>query len=82
MPWFDFNWTPGEGGNIEHIADHGVSQDEVEEVVQNPDRVETSRSSGRPIAFGYTTSGKYLAVVYEEVDETTVYPITAYEIED
>jgi uncharacterized DUF497 family protein len=81
MPWFDFLWVPGEDGNIEHVTEHGVSLDEVEDVVRDPDRVETSRSSGHPIAFGYTTTGKYLAVVYAKIDETTVYPITAYEVE-
>ena len=79
MPWFDVVWVPGEQGNIEHIAEHGITQDDVEEVVQDPDRKETSRSSGRPIAFGYTSSGKYIAVVYELLDDNTVYPITAYE---
>jgi uncharacterized DUF497 family protein len=81
MPWFDFIWVPGEGGNIEYIDQHGVTQDEVEEVVQDPDRVEKSRSSGRTIAFGYPSTGKYIAVVFEEIDEITVYPITAYEVE-
>lgn len=82
MPWLDFIWVPGDGGNVEHIAQHGISQDEVEEVVQNPDRIDVSRSSGRPIAFGYTSEGRYIAVVYEEVDETTIYPITAYDSGD
>ena len=52
MPWFDFLWVAEQGGNIEHVTEHGVSLDEVEEVVRDPDRVETSRSSGHPIAFG------------------------------
>lgn len=81
MPWFDFFWVPGRDGNIEHIAEHGVTQDEFEEVVQHPDRIETSRSSGLPMAFGYARTGRYLAVVYEEIDKTTVYPITAYDTE-
>lgn len=68
-------------GNVQHIAEHGVSKDEVEEVLENPDGVETSRSSGRPIAFGETSTGRIIAVVYEEFEEDTVYPITAYEVE-
>jgi uncharacterized DUF497 family protein len=79
MPWLDVVWVPGKQGNIEHIVEHGITQDDVEEVVQDPDRQDTSRSSGRPIAFGYTSSGKYIAVVYEQLDDNTVYPITAYE---
>jgi hypothetical protein len=41
-----------------------------------------SRTSGRPIAFGYTSDGRYICVVYEEVDEHTLYPVTAFEVED
>ncbi len=68
-------------GNVQHIAEHGISKAEVEEVLENPDGVETSRSSGRPIAFGETSTGRIIAVVYEEIDEDIVYPVTAYEVE-
>ncbi len=68
-------------GNVQHIALHGISKDEVEEVLEYPEGIETSRSSGRPIAFGETSTGRIIAVVYEEVDQDTVYPVTAYEIE-
>ena len=54
--------------------------EEVEEVLENPDGVETSRSSGRPIAFGETSTGRIIAVVYEEIDKGTVYPVTAFEV--
>lgn len=67
-------------GNVQHIAEHGVTQDEVEEVLENPDGIERSRSSGRPIAFGEISTGRVIAVVYEEIDEETVYPVTAYEV--
>jgi hypothetical protein len=59
-----------------------VTQDEVEEVLDNPDsETTTSRSSGSPITFGWTSTGKYLAVVWERVDDDplTIRPITAYE---
>jgi uncharacterized DUF497 family protein len=79
MPWYVFVW---DGENEEHLAEHGVTPEEFAEVVCNPDHVETSQSSGRPIAFGPTSTGKYLACVYEQFDETTVYPITAYEPEE
>jgi uncharacterized DUF497 family protein len=71
-----------DGQNEQHLAEHGVTPDEFAEVVCDPDRVETSRSSGRPIAFGATSAGRYLACVYELLDETTVYVITAFEAED
>ena len=38
------------------------------------------RSSGYPVVFGDTGTGRHLMVVYESVDASTVYPITAYEV--
>ena len=79
MPFFLFQWN----AEIEqHLAEHGVTIEEFEEVVCDSDFVTISRSTGRPIAFGNTSTGKYLACVYELVDETTVIPITAFEPED
>jgi uncharacterized DUF497 family protein len=79
VPWYEFIW---DGENEDHLAEHGVTPEEFAEVVSNPDRIEPSRSSGRPIAFGPTSTGKYLACVYELLDEFTVYAITAFEAED
>jgi len=62
--------------------EHGICQDEVEWVVQNPLAVGSSRSSGCPVAVGRTPAGRLLIVVYEHIDHVTVYPVTAYEIED
>ena len=82
MPHFDFIWELTEDGNVAHIAEHGLTPDDVEPIVLNPDRVAVSHSSGRPIAFGETPDGRYVAIVYEQIDECTVYPITAFELED
>jgi uncharacterized DUF497 family protein len=76
LPWTDIIWIDGPGGNVAHIAEHGISTEEVEDVLDAPDEVDTSNSSGRPIAFGYARSGRYLAVVFEQIDTITVYPIT------
>ena len=67
-------------GNVQHCAEHGVTQEEVEEVLQNATDADLSRSSGQPVVFGDTSTGKHLMVVYEEIDADTVYPITAYEV--
>jgi uncharacterized DUF497 family protein len=67
-------------GNVQHCAGHGVTKEEVEEVMQNPMDTDTSRSSGRPVVFGDTSTGRHLMVVYEEIDTDTVYPVTAYEV--
>ncbi|MBI4585081.1 MAG: hypothetical protein HY717_13795 [Planctomycetes bacterium] len=61
--------------------EHGVTPGEFEEVVCDLIQVEESESSGRPIAFGFTANGRFLACVYELLDEMTVYPITAYPID-
>ena len=67
-------------GNVQHCADHGITQDEVEQVLQNATDADISRSSGRPVVFGDTAGGRHLMVVYDEIDDDTVYPITAYEV--
>jgi uncharacterized DUF497 family protein len=71
------------GGNVQHIAEHGLSIDEVEDVLFAADEVVASYSSGRPIVFGETGSGKRIAVVFDVVEENplAVYPVTAYETE-
>lgn len=54
--------------------------EEVEEVLDNATDADISRSSGRPVVFGDTSSGRHLMVVYDEIDADTVYPVTAYEV--
>src|SRR5438046_850980 len=63
------------------VAGHGITQEEVEEVLRHPDSVDWSNSSGQPISFGWTSTGKHLVVVWEHVqdDPLTIYPVTAYE---
>ena len=82
MAWFDYLWLEGEDGNIEHIAEHGLTPADIEHVMENCIAERTSRSSGRPVRFGYTLDGRYIAVVFEWLDDVTVYPVTAYEVED
>ena len=69
-------------GNFQHIAEHDVTPEEVEEVLNDRhSQTAYSESSGRPITFGWTADGRYLAVIWEFVDEDprVVYPVTAYE---
>jgi uncharacterized DUF497 family protein len=82
LPHFDFIWINGPDGNVEHLAQHGVSPQEAEQVVRHPIATDKSASTGRPIAFGFARSGRKLAVVYEKIDSITVYVITAYDVED
>ena len=67
-------------GNVQHCSSHGVTKEEVEEVLQNATDADVSRSSGRPVVFGDTDAGRHLMVVYDEIDEDSIYPITAYEV--
>ncbi|MGA2031725.1 MAG: hypothetical protein ABSG68_05675 [Thermoguttaceae bacterium] len=82
MAWLHVFWDTQPGGNAEHVAEHGLDIDDVEHVLRNPAEYNMSRSTGRPMVFGFTPSGEYIAVVYEELDEDTVYPLTAFPIED
>ena len=67
-------------GNVEHIAEHGLSMDDVEDVLENPMSEGRSHSSGLPCAWGYTLEGLYILVVYEEIDEDSIRVVTAYEV--
>lgn len=64
-----------------HIAEHGLTPEDVNAVLMAPDETGVSRLSGRLIAFGYTPDGRYICVVYEEIDDSILYPVTAFEIE-
>jgi len=69
-------------GNVQHIAQHGVSPEEVEEVLfSSISNTVVSKTSTNMVTFGYTDSGRYLAVVWEHVmdDPFTILPITAYD---
>jgi uncharacterized DUF497 family protein len=85
MPSFFLIWDldVDQEGNVQHIAEHGITQEEVEEVL-NDTRTSfgVSKSSGLPMAFGMTVTGRYLTVVFErvEADPPTVRPVTAYEV--
>ena len=70
-------------GNVQHIAANGVTVDEYVEVFTgNHDRATVSRESGRPICFGFTGTGKHIAVVWDEVQAEyplIIRPVTAFE---
>ncbi len=75
-------WDDYPGGNVDHIAEHGLTPDDVDEVLSSPDEIGVSRSSGLPVALGFTSAGEYICVVFEWVDGETVYPVTAYVVEE
>jgi hypothetical protein len=62
----DFDFIEWDDANVGHIADSGLTTEEVEDVLYSPDaRPFRSRSTGRPAGI-----------------EVIIRPATAYEIED
>ncbi|HWB14528.1 MAG TPA: hypothetical protein VG826_35215 [Pirellulales bacterium] len=82
MPFHSIIWDLDDDpqGNVQHCAEHGVTKEDVEEAIENSTDEDISLSSGRPVLFGDTAGGRHLMIVYEEVDEDTIYPVTAYEV--
>jgi len=74
------------GSNTAHIAEHGLTPEEVESALFD-DRTtfDVSDSSGRPIAFGNTGTGRFIAVVFDVLnlaDPLVIRPITAYDVSE
>jgi len=80
MNWTHVIWDPLPDGNVEHVEEHDLTTDEVEHVLEYYDSMGFSQSSGWHCVFGHTPDGRYIIVIYEEVDEDTVVPVTAYEV--
>jgi hypothetical protein len=78
--WWQIIWNDEPGGNVGHIEEHGLTVEDVEFVLANPDSQGRSRSSGQRCVFGYTPGGLYTIVIFELIDDDTVYPVTAYEV--
>ncbi|MGH7171175.1 MAG: DUF4258 domain-containing protein [Gemmataceae bacterium] len=67
-------------GNVQHIGEHGLSIEDVEEALFNPTSEGTSASTGRPCIWGYTLESIYIIVVYDQLDPDTIRVVTAYEV--
>jgi len=78
MPTYIFVWSDE---TVEHLEEHGVTPDEFERVVQDPDSNGISRSTGRPYAVAILDDGREVMCIYEFVDHMTIEPITAYELD-
>ena len=76
-------WDDEPGENIDHVAEHGLVPDEVDEILLD-DSIPTafSASTGRPCKFGLTSTGKHIIVIWDEVcvNPRLIYPVTAYEV--
>ncbi len=81
MKFFRIFWDDPDDpdGNVQHIAEHGLSIDDVE-VLENPTSEGFSASSGRPCVWGYSLEKVYIIVIYEVIDEDSIRVTTAYEV--
>lgn len=84
MDAFQIIWDNPEDpdGNVEHIAEHGLTIEDVEYVLAHPESEGISKSTGLPVLWGHTIDEIHIIVVYEPVDKDTVRVITAYEVSE
>jgi uncharacterized DUF497 family protein len=68
------------GGNVQHIAEHDLTIEDVEAVLAAPTSEGHSKSSGLPAVWGYVPDGRFIIVIFDEVDEDTIRVSTAYEV--
>ena len=66
--------------NIGHIARHGVSPREAEEVVTADDTLIVPARGRRFSAYGATATGRSVRVIYDPIDQESLRVITAYPI--
>lgn len=81
MPNYSFIWDLDDEpeGNVDKLAQHGLTPEDVIFAVLNNDDVEKSDSSGRPLLWGETPDGRTIAVVFEYAGGDLIYVVTAYE---
>jgi hypothetical protein len=69
-----------EGTGLPHIAEHGVTEEEVAEVLRRPTLNQPGRRNSR-IVLGQTAAGRCLkVVVVPDDDPTSLFVVTAYEL--
>jgi hypothetical protein len=63
-----------------HILNHGVTEEEVTEVLENAGEDRPGREGSR-LALGKTNAGRYLRVIYiPDPEPDSVFVITAYDL--
>jgi len=67
-------------GNVSHVAEHDLTVEDVEEALAAPVSEGSSDSTGYPAIWGYVPDGRFILVVFEEIDADTIRVITAYEV--
>jgi uncharacterized DUF497 family protein len=75
---YDFRWNEW---NEDHVATHGVERDDAEHVVEHPRRgFPRYEGTGKYRAWGQTSAGRYLQVLYIFSPPGVVYVIHAREL--
>ena len=65
---------------LPHIFEHGVSEEEVAEILRRPGEDRAGNEDSR-VAIGQTLAGRYLKVIYvRDPDGDGVFVITAYDL--
>lgn len=65
---------------LPHIHNHGVAEEEVEEVLARPGE-DRQGEEGSRVAIGQTEAGRYLRVIYvPDPEPGSVFVITSYEL--
>ena len=65
---------------VPHIYEHGVSEEEVEEVLVNPAEDRPGKEGSR-VALGRTSAGRFLRVIYvPDPKPNSAFVIAAYEL--
>lgn len=87
MLTFDFvDWDDERdpNGNVQHIAAHNLTTEEVEDVLYSPAiKHGHSRTTGQTCVWGRTSTNRHIIVIYrlsESGGWTTIRPVTAYDV--
>ncbi|MBW1690692.1 MAG: BrnT family toxin [Deltaproteobacteria bacterium] len=75
----EFEW---DDNNIEHIARHGVSPNEVEDLAFDDDPWIRKGRKGTRYMLGYTIAGRYLFVVYNLKGKWIARVITSMDMDE
>ena len=70
MPRMVGEWDAADdpSGNVAHVAARRITADEAEFVLRdNRNPIDRSHSSGYPVKFGSTRTGKYIIVVFSSI---------------
>jgi uncharacterized DUF497 family protein len=63
--------------DIEHIADHGINADEVEDVCFDQ-HISIGGRFGRYVIYGQSSAGRFIKLILEKLYDHVFRPVTAY----